>query len=136
LPRGNQEVVAQLIARRGLTTRQATQLVDRVLAAPDDRARGVVLAEAEHAAPATTPGARARRTPLTPAEAIVADAAAVSSRAARLHARLLERPLVSLGAAAEQLVAGKLGELRGVIGALHRTLGEIAEARAEVPRVA
>jgi hypothetical protein len=133
LPRGNQEVVAQLIARRGLTTRQATQLVDRLRAAPDDRGRAAVLAEAEQATPAT-PGAR--RAPLTPGEAIVADAAAVSYRVARLHARLLERPLVSLGAEVEQLVAGRLGELRGVIGALHRTLGQIAEARAEVPRVA
>jgi ParB-like chromosome segregation protein Spo0J len=133
LPRGNQEVVAQRIARRGLTTRQATQLVERLLAAPDEHGRAAVLAEAEQATPGM-PGAR--RTSLTPGEAIVADAAAVSYRAARLHARLLERPLVSLGAEVEPLVVGRLDELRGVIGALHRTLAQIAETRAEVSRVA
>ncbi|MGH7634578.1 MAG: ParB/RepB/Spo0J family partition protein, partial [Gemmatimonadaceae bacterium] len=38
LPRGNQEAVAQVIARRGMTKRQTIVLVDRLLAAPDDRA--------------------------------------------------------------------------------------------------
>lgn len=39
LPRGNQEQVAQVIARRGLTTRQTTGLVDQLLTAGDARAR-------------------------------------------------------------------------------------------------
>jgi ParB-like chromosome segregation protein Spo0J len=133
LPRGNQEAVAHLIARRGLTTRQTTLLVDRLLAAPDDRVRAALLAEVEQARAPATPGAR--RPAMTPGEAIVADATAVSWRAARLHARLLERPLVSLGAEVERLVGGRLGELRDVIGALHRTLTQIANP-SEVSRVA
>ena len=71
---------------------------------------------------------------MTPGEAIIADAAVISSRAARLHARLLERPLASLGAEAEQLVRRQLGELRGVIGALHQRLTHMLDV--EVPRVA
>jgi ParB-like chromosome segregation protein Spo0J len=42
LPRGNQEKVAQVIARKGLTTRQATRLVDQLLAARDEERRKVV----------------------------------------------------------------------------------------------
>lgn len=134
LPRGNQDACAQVIARRGLTKRQTIELVDRLLAAPDDRARAAVLADVEQASASSTPPKR--RLAITPGEAIVADAAVISSRAARLHARLLERPLASLGAEVEQLVTRRLGELQGVIGALHRTLGQIADTRAEVSRVA
>lgn len=133
LPRGNQEACAQVIARRGLTSRQTTQLVDRLVAAPDERARAALLAEVEQAS--VSPGPPTRRPPMTPGEAIVADAAVISSRAARLHARLLERPLASLGAEVEQLVTRRLDELHGVIGALHRTLTQIADA-AGVRRVA
>jgi ParB-like chromosome segregation protein Spo0J len=134
LPRGNQEAVAQLVARRGLTTRQTTLLVDRLHAAPDDRVRTALLAEVEHARAPATPSTR--RPAMTPGEAIVSDATAVSWRAARLHARLLERPLASLGVEVEQLLTGRLGELRDVIGALHRTLTQITEGRTEVSRVA
>ena len=134
LPRGNQEVVAQLIARRGLTTRQATLLVDRLLAAPDDRVRAALLAEAEQTRAPAAPSAR--RPAMTPGEAIVADATAVSWRAARLHARLLERPLASLGTEVEQLVVGRLGELRDVIGALYGTLTQLVDANTEGSRVA
>lgn len=122
LPRGNQEAAAQVIARRGLTTRQTTQLVDRLLATPDDRERALLLADVEwlRAAP---PGAR--RTAMTPGEAIIADATVVSSRAARLHARLLERPLSSLNPEVEQVVTRRLDELGDVLAALSRTLSQI-----------
>ena len=121
LPRGNQEKVAQVIARRGLTTRQATRLVDQLLAAADEECRTMVLAEVERASP--LPAVRGpRRAPVTPGEALIADAAALSFRAARLQARLLERPLASLGPEVERVVAGRLGELRSVMEALCRTL--------------
>lgn len=132
LQRCNQEAAAQVVARRGLTSRQTTQLVDRLLAAPDDRACAALLAEVDRGIAAAAPSTR--RSPPTPGEAMVADAAAISFRAARLHARLLERPVTSLGAEVEQLVTRRLGELRGVIGALHQTLTQLADA--EVPRVA
>ncbi|HSE92053.1 MAG TPA: hypothetical protein VLF19_02010, partial [Methylomirabilota bacterium] len=133
LPRGNQEKVAQVIARRGLTTRQATRLVDQWLAATDEDARTTVLAEAERAsAPPAVRGPRG--VPVTPGEAIIADAAALAFRAARLQARLLERPLASLGPEVERVVVGQLGELHAVVAALCRTLTHVGAMNAEVSR--
>ncbi|TMQ07140.1 MAG: hypothetical protein E6J90_21215 [Deltaproteobacteria bacterium] len=124
LPRGNQEKAAQVIARKGMTTRQATRLVDQLVAAGDEAARAAVITAAERA---STPAAERapRRAPVTPGEAMIADAAALSFRAARLQARLLERPLVSLGPEVEQVVIGRLGELRAVVEALCRTLTQV-----------
>ncbi|MFZ5634987.1 MAG: ParB/RepB/Spo0J family partition protein [Pseudomonadota bacterium] len=133
LQRCNQEACAHVIARRGLTTRQTMLLVDRLVAAPDERAIAALLAEAEKIASPAAP--TTRRPPMTPSEAIVADADVIGSRAARLHARLLERPLANGGAEAEQVVTRRLVELRRVVGALHQTLTQIAEAH-EVPHVA
>lgn len=134
LPRGNQEKVAQVIARRGLTTRQATRLVDQVLAATDEEARAAVIAAAERMSP--PPAVRGpRRVPVTPGEAIIADVAALSLRATRLQTRLLERPLASLAPEAERVVVERLGELHGVVEALCRTLthvGAVSVANAAV----
>ena len=130
LPRGNQEKAAQVIARRGLTTRQTTQLVDQLLAASDEEARTAVLAETERtSAPHIARGRR--RVPVTPGEAMIADAAALSSRATRLQIRLLERPLASLGPEVERVVVGRLGELRTVVDALCRTLTHVGATSAE-----
>jgi ParB-like chromosome segregation protein Spo0J len=124
LPRGNQEKVAQVIARRGMTTRQATRLVDQLLATADEASRTAVLREAERTtAPRAVRGAR--RAPATPGEAMIADAAALSSRATRLQVRLLERPLVSLGPEVERVVVERLGELRAVVEALCQTLTHV-----------
>lgn len=124
LPRGNQEQVAQVIARRGMTTRQTTQLVDQLLAAGDERARATILAEAERTNAPSAP--RPVRAPVTPGEAMIADAAALATHATRLHARLLERPVTSLGAEVERVVVGRLGELQGVLGALCQTLAQVS----------
>lgn len=123
LPRGNQEKAVQVITRRGLTTRQATRLVDQLLAATDEGARSAVLTEAERGPRPAVRGPR--RVPVTPGEAMIADAAALSLRAARLQARLLERPLASLGPEVERIVVGRLGELRTVIEALCQTLTHV-----------
>lgn len=124
LPRGNQEQVTQVIARRGLTTRQASRLVDQLLAAGDERARAAILAEAERTSAPSAP--RLVRAPVTPGEAMIADAAALATRATRLHARLLERPVASLGAEVERVVVGRLGELQAVLGALCQTLAQVS----------
>lgn len=128
LPRGNQEQVAHVIARRGLTTRQTTRLVDRLLAAGDDRARAAILAEAERTSGPSAP--RAVRAPVTPGEAMIADAAALATRATRLHARLLERPVASLGAEVERVVVGRLGELQPILVALCQTLAQVRSTSA------
>jgi len=124
LPRGNQEQVAQVIARRGLTTRQTTRLVDQLLVAGDDRARAAILAEVERTSALSAP--RAVRAPMTPGEAMIADASALATRATRLQVRLLERPVASLGAEVERVVVGRLGELQAVLGALCRTLAQVS----------
>lgn len=128
LPRGNQEQVAQVIARRGLTTRQTSRLVDQLLATGDERARATVLAQAERTS--APPAPRRVRAPMTPGEAMIADAAALATRATRLHTRLLERPVTSLGAEVEQVVVGRLGELQVVLGALCQTLGQVTSTSA------
>jgi hypothetical protein len=131
LPRGNQEQAAQVIVRRGLTSRQAARLVEQLLAAADEASRTAVLREAER--PSTPLAARVpRQAPVAPGEAIVADAAALSLRAARLQARLVERPLASLGAEVERVVVERLGELRAVVEALCRTLTHVGTANAAV----
>jgi ParB-like chromosome segregation protein Spo0J len=124
LPRGNQEQVAQVIARRGLTTRQTTRLVDQLLAAGDDRARAAVLAKAERTS--APPAPRPVRAPVTPGEAMIADAAALATRATRLQVRLLERPVASLGAEVERVVVGRLGELQAVLVALCQVLAQVS----------
>jgi ParB-like chromosome segregation protein Spo0J len=128
LPRGNQAKVAQVIARRGLTTRQTLRLVDQLLAAGDAPAQAAVLAQAERTSPPPAP--RPVRAPVTPGEAMIADAAALATRATRLHTRLLERPVTSLGAEVERVVVGRLGELQAVLAALCRTLAQVTSTSA------
>lgn len=128
LPRGNQAKVAQVIARRGLTTRQTLRLVDQLLAAGDDPAQAAVLAQAERTS--APPAPRRVRAPVTPGEAMIADAAVLATRATRLHTRLLERPVTSLGAEVERVVVDRLGELQAVLAALCRTLGQVTSTSA------
>ncbi|HEX8108005.1 MAG TPA: ParB/RepB/Spo0J family partition protein [Kofleriaceae bacterium] len=128
LPRGNQEQVAQVIARRGLTTRQTTRLVEQLLAASDERGRAAVLAQAERTS--APPAPRPVRAPVTPGEAMIADADALATRATRLHTRLLERPVTSLGVEVERVVVGRLGELQAVLAALCQTLGQVTSTSA------
>jgi hypothetical protein len=124
LPRGNQDQVAQVIARRGLTTRQTTRLVDQLLGAGDERARAAILAEAERTSAPSAP--RAVRAPVTTGEAMIADAGALATLATRLQVRLLERPVASLGAEVERVVVGRLGELQAVLVALCQTLAQVS----------
>jgi len=128
LPRGNQEQVAQVIARRGLTTRQTTRLVDQLLAAGDERAAAAILAQGERTS--APPAPRRVRAPVTPGEAMIADAAALATRATRLQVRLLERPVASLGAEVERVVVGRLGELHAILAMLCQTLAQVSAASA------
>jgi hypothetical protein len=59
---------------------------------------------------------------------MIADAARLAMRATRLHARLLERPLASLGPEVAGIVAGRLGELGGVLAALCAVLPSPADS--------
>lgn len=117
LQRCNQDVAAQAVARRGMTTRQTVRLVDALLAAPAAEWQRL-LEQTPQAAPPSKGGAPRR----TPGEQLVADAWTMKHVAARLHARLLERSLPSLGREACATVSRELLDLRGTLRALCETL--------------
>ena len=118
LQRGNQAAVAQVVMRRGLTTRQSAGLVEALLAAPPD-AWPKLLEQTAPPAPTAPTGGMPRR---TPGEQLVVDAWAMKRLVVRLHARLLERSLESLGAPACVTVGRELALLRAALCALARTL--------------
>jgi ParB-like chromosome segregation protein Spo0J len=129
LPRGNQDPVAQVIARRGLTTRQAAKLVDDILAAPDETARRLILCETEARTHPTTKtsangGSRAGAT-RPPGERLVGDTLAMGRLAVRLHARLLAQPLRALGTPAADIAVRSLSELRPGLVSLCRTIEKV-----------
>lgn len=126
LQRCNQDSVTRVVTQRGLTTRQTAHLVQSLLAAPPEQWPGL-LAPASMSPPAAAPkGGAARR---TPGEQLVADAWAMKRLAVRLHARLLERSLTSLGAPSCTVVCAELAELRSTLGALSTTLDARLKAR-------
>jgi hypothetical protein len=118
LPRCHQDAAARVVARRGLTTRQTARLVDALLAAPAERWPSLLEAAALPE-PRVPKGGAPRR---TPGEQLVADAWAMKRLTARLHARVLERSLQSLGEAACAVVSRELGELKLALLALTKTL--------------
>lgn len=133
LQRCNQDEAAQAATRRGLTSRQVVRLVDGLLGAPGDLERKELLEVAGTTeAGGLTGGARRG----TPGEHLAADAFAMKRLSVRLHARLLERSLASLGAEAAELAARELVELKGALTALGITLEQRltekeSDARAE-----
>ncbi len=100
-----------------MTTRQTVRLVDALLASP--AAEWDRLLEQAPQAALPSKGGGPRR---TPGEQLVADAWTMKHVAARLHARLLERSLQSLGREACATVSRELLELRGSLRALCETL--------------
>ena len=120
LPRGNQDAAAQVAANRGLTSRQTARLVDALLGAGEPERRKLLETAGALVASAPTGSARHR----TPAEHLAADAFAMKRLSVRLHTRLLERPLSSLGVAAAALAVRELRELRAALAALFLTLDE------------
>lgn len=120
LPRGNQDEAAHAATSRGLTSRQVMHLVDALLGlgVADEVERARLLAPP--AAPAKPAAGVTRRR--TPAEHLVADAFAMKRLSVRLHARLLERSLASLGAEAAAIAARELVELKAALTALGTTL--------------
>jgi ParB-like chromosome segregation protein Spo0J len=119
LQRCNQDAVAHVAMSRGLTTRQTARLIDGLLGAPKDAWPKLLEQASQPAAPAGPKGGALRR---TPGEQLVADAWAMKRLAARLHARLLERSLASLGDPACAVVSRELLELRATLLALTHTL--------------
>jgi ParB-like chromosome segregation protein Spo0J len=129
LPRGNQDPVAELIARRGLTTRQAAKLVDKLLTAPDETARRFILGDVEALASLTiktSANGRARTAATrSPGERLVTDTLAMDRLAVRLHVQLLAQPLRALGTPAADIAARSLSELRAGLVSLCRTIDKV-----------
>jgi hypothetical protein len=119
LQRCNQDAVATVVIRRGLTTRQTRGLVESLLEASQEDWPKFLERASQPSAPQGPKGGAPRR---TPGEQLVADAWAMKRIAVRLHARLLERSLESLGAEACTIVRSQLGELHGALRALTKTL--------------
>lgn len=115
----------RVVTQRGLTTRQTARLVQSLLGAAPEQWPALLERASTPALPPPPKGGAARR---TPGEQIVADAWAIRRLAARLHARLLERSLRSLGAPACAVVSAELVELHATLAALGTTL----EARLSV----
>lgn len=123
LPRVNQRPVAEGAMRRGLTHHQVQRLVTEVLSRPDDE-RPKALREALDRV-AGPVGAHIPKPERTPAQWLVADAAALTRISARLQARLWERPLAALGEPAARLVLDALAGLRPVLAALQRSIERV-----------
>jgi ParB-like chromosome segregation protein Spo0J len=119
LQRCNQDEVAAVVAGRGLTTRQTARLVEELLAAPPQQWPGLL--EKKKQATVTPAGPKGGQRRRSPGEQMVADAWAMKRLAVRLHARLLERSLASLGGSSGA-VSRELTELHGALGALMTTL--------------
>lgn len=124
LPRRNQHLAAQVVARTGLTCRQTARLVDEVLACRDERGERDVIERWRTAPPprsAPHPVRRAR----SDAEWLLGDVATVTRVAARLEARLFAQPLAAFGAPAGELCAHALTTLAPILAALGRTIAHV-----------
>lgn len=122
LPRGNQEDCARVVIRRGLTTRQTAKLVETLLAADDQGGRDL-LARIEAGAELELPAGRPlRRRALSHGEWLSVEAAGLKRQVVRLHARVLQRSLSSLGEPAAELARNTLRDLIPCLSALQSTL--------------
>lgn len=128
LPRGNQEAVAEVVKRRGLTTKQVVALVEAWRQAPSEEQRATLLERAGVGAEMTT----SRKRTKTAAEWIMSDVEEVRRRSARLQGRLMGAPLSRLGQETAQLVECELQSLRPVLTALVSTLGSSLGEPSEV----
>ena len=124
LPHGNQRGVADLVARRGLTTQQTDQLVGALKGAADEGEHQRIMEDwaSGRSGPVMPSGRRSAHRPKSPGLVIVLDINQLCRVAARLEARLLERPLASLGAEEAAIVMSALGGLRPVLDALRGAL--------------
>jgi ParB-like chromosome segregation protein Spo0J len=119
LPRGNQDAAAQVVMRRGLTTRQTARLCDALLLAPEvERAKLIEQA----AAPILAKERKAKAARRTPSEQLLSDAFAMKRLSVRLQTRLLERSLSSHGLSACAAVSGELTLLHAALKSLQETL--------------
>lgn len=121
LPRGNQRQAAELVIGRGMTTRQAEALVQRLRALDSDQARAIAIMQwSGSSVPPCGESKRSR--PRSAQEQLLADVAALTRIAVRIEVQLRQTPL---GVDAPQVVRQALGDLAQLL-----TTVEAALARA------
>jgi ParB/RepB/Spo0J family partition protein len=128
LPRGNQDGCARVVVQRGLTTRQTSKLVDALLAATDEGERAAILTRTEEGDLNSPVGVRRGRN-LSHGEWLSVESAVVKRHAVRLHTRIRQRSLDSLGVEAAASARQTLRELAAVLKPLCRTLDDVSLAR-------
>jgi ParB-like chromosome segregation protein Spo0J len=121
LPRGNQEACARVVLRRGLTTRQTAKLVDRLLLA-EAAGRAEMLAQAEAGEGIGEARGKPVKGQLSHGEWLSVDVTTLKRATVRLHSRLLQRPLASLGESAAELARRDLRELVPSLVSLNQTI--------------
>jgi ParB-like chromosome segregation protein Spo0J len=123
LPRGNQRQAAKLVAQRGMTSRQAESMAQRLRELGSDKQREQLMGcwpDGPQRPAAKPPRQRSE------AEQLMSNIAAIKRAAVRLEVRLASRPLATLGPAPAGHVLGALSELGAVLRALD---GAIARAK-------
>jgi len=123
LPRGNQQGLAGVVIRRGLTVRQTELLVAELLDLPDDAARAHQLArQLDGLGPSPSPGTRPTRATKSAIDWMAGDLRTLRLVAARLEARLAGGALTAIGMDAAVLAKESLVALVPVLDALRRTI--------------
>ena len=129
LPRGNQARAAEVVARRGLTVRQAEHLVADLLAQPSPEHRAAQLANWEAGRGGASSAPRPRKRSRSEAEQLMGDINAMRGIGARLQVRLLQTPLAALGDGAELLARDGLRGLRSVLVSLTRSIERVLQRK-------
>jgi ParB-like chromosome segregation protein Spo0J len=128
LPRGNQQGLAGVVIRRGLTVRQTELVVAELLDLPDDAARAHQIARRlDGLAPHESPGVRPTRAAKSEIDWLAGDLRTLRLVAARLEARLSGGALTTIGMDAAVLAKESLVALVPVLDALRRTIALLSD---------
>lgn len=122
LPRGNQALVAKVVSRRGISTRQTTKLVDEVKNSADENEVRRILEcalEALSIRKGQVEGQGSRR---SPGEYLMADIERGEKLMTRMQTQLLKGVLLNLEKEAVQIIVARLKSLRGVLMSASRVI--------------
>jgi ParB-like chromosome segregation protein Spo0J len=134
LPRGNQQGLAAVVIRSGLTVRQTELLVAELLDLPDDATRAHQIARRlDGLAPSASPGVRLTRATRSEIDWMAGDLRTVRLVAARLEARLSGGTLAAIGMDAAVIAKESLAALVPVLDALRRTILLVCDPKTALP---
>ena len=128
LPRGNPQQAAELIASRGMTTRQAERLVQYLRTLESDAARQRAMPQwSDRSVAAKDPPKPAR--PRSEGEQLMADVATLLRVGVRVEVRLLQGRMAGLGADGREQARATLTELGALLGSLGRAIARAVETK-------